>query len=255
MAKLDLLVMPSAVSPPLDTPFQALTDANIRLRQTVRAVTRWERMSRRHGFQILVVDNTGFADKITSSLPSRVRNNPLVRVVDVEPASVEDTARGKGASETKTLIKALELAELPDQAIVAKVNARYFTTNGCFLVEQLSEDFDFSAWLRPKLDSVDTTFYVARAGYLKMLLPKIYIATDDLKEIFVENLYASNTLKDSQCTFERLNYCPAIKGQSGTTGSVASPFNEFRLVSILVRTREALRKKLPFLKPKYQRGR
>jgi hypothetical protein len=245
--------MPSAVAPSLNTPFQALTDPSIRLRQTVRAVRKWHKIAEKYQFEIVVADNTGYGDQIRGALPSKYFKSGLLHIIDVPLLSEQDVERGKGAGETLTLIKALEFANVTNHSIVAKVNARYFTTNGIYLVNQLSEEFDFAAWPRPKLDSVDTTFFVGSGAFLSSIFQKVYADTNDIEQKFVENLYADYSIRDSKCRFERLSYIPAIKGQSGTTGSEASPFNEARLVSLLVRLREYLRKSLPFIRPKYQR--
>ena len=87
-----------------------------------------------------------------------------------------------------------------------------------------------------------------------MAFKYVYQETDDLKENFVENLYADYTIRNQDCRFIRFNYCPAIKGQSGTTGSKASPLNEFRIVSVVVRLRKMIRKTMSIIKPSYQRG-
>lgn len=254
MAKLDALLMPSAVAPSPDTPFQALVDPRIRLSQTVKAINFWVRKAHALNFKIMVVDNTNFAKEIRSALPKKTLNSSLLEIHDVPPLSPQDVLRGKGAGETSTLMAGLALLDLQVDSIVAKVNARYIATNGLYLIEELEENFDFAAWPRPRLDSVDTTFFVGRVGFLGDAFKYVYEKTDDLKENFVENLYADFSIRNQDCRYIRFNYCPAIKGQSGTTGSKASPLNEFRIVSIVVRFRKLIRKTLSIIKPSYQRG-
>lgn len=254
MARLDALIMPSAVAPSSNTPFQALVDPKIRLKQTIKAVNYWVKLAEKYDFAVLVVDNTNYRTQILNSLPPRTAKSPKLTVIEVPPISPQDTKRGKGAGETSTLIAGLEYLALPDEAIVAKVNARYINTNGMFLLEELDDLFDFAAWPRPHLESVDTTFFAGKVAYLRQAFDYVYRETDDLREKFVENLYADFSIRNTKCNFVRFNYSPAIKGQSGTTGSTASPFNEFRMVSFLVRSRKKLRIILSFIKPKYQRG-
>ena len=254
MARLDALIMPSAVAPSPDTPFQALTDPITRLSQTVKAVSYWVKLAEKRNFQVLVVDNTNYAHAIRNSLSSKISASTKLQIIDVPPISENDIRRGKGAGETSTLIAGLSFLNLPPEANVAKVNARYITTNGYFLIDELEDDFEFAAWPRPHLDSVDTTFFVGKANYLERAFAFVYEETNDLQEKFVENLYADYSIRNPQCNYVRFSYCPAIKGQSGTTGSNASPLNEFRMVSILVRVRKSLRLALHFIKPKYQRG-
>lgn len=254
MARIDALIMPSAVAPSPSTPFQALVDPKIRLSQTKKAIRYWVKLAEKHDFRVLVVDNTGYAQKILLTLDKRISTSSKLNVIDVPPVSEFDVKRGKGAGETSTLIAGLNHLNLPEQSLVAKVNARYITTNGLFLINELDEGFDFAAWPRPYLDSVDTTFFVGRAGFLSKIFSYVYAETDDLKEKFVENLYADFSIRNDNCRYVRFNYCPAIKGQSGTTGSHASPLNEYRMVSNLVRFRKFTRSVLYFIKPKYQRG-
>jgi len=254
MARLDALIMPSAVAPSPNTPFQALVDPKIRLSQTVKAISYWVNLAEKHNFNVLVVDNTKFATQIIQSLKAQISTSSKLHVVDVPLVSDLDIQRGKGSGETSTLIAGLKLLNLPGTANVAKVNARYITTNGLFLLEELCENFDFAAWPRPHLDSVDTTFFAGKVDFLEKAFAYVYAETDDLKEKFVENLYADFSIRNSDCRYVRFNYSPAIKGQSGTTGSNASFLNEFRLVSNLVRIRKLARKSLHFIKPKYQRG-
>jgi hypothetical protein len=254
MARLDALIMPSAVAPSPNTPFQALVDPKTRLAQTVKAVTFWVKIAQRQNFHVLVVDNTSYANEILKALPVRISKSSNLSVIDVPSISEQDVKRGKGAGETSTLRAGLAYLNLPDNAVVAKVNARYIVTNGLFLIEELEYDFDFAAWPRPRLDSVDTTFFAGKVSFLKNAFDYVYRETDDLREKFVENLYAQYSIHNSDCIFLRFNYSPAINGQSGTTGSTASALNEFRMVSALVRVRKKFRKTLKILKPKYQRG-
>jgi hypothetical protein len=254
MAKLDALLMPSAVAPSPSTPFQALVDPGIRLAQTIKAVQYWVCKAERFDFKVLVVDNTNYADQIRQNLPKRFARSAHLEIADIPPISTSDVTRGKGAGETSTLIAGLKLLDLPPGSIVAKVNARYITTNGLYLLDELSDDFDFAAWPRPRLDSVDTTFFAGEVEFLSKTFDFVYQQTDDLKEKFVENLYADISIKNSECRYERFAYSPAIKGQSGTTGSKANPLNEFRVVSFVVRARKASRNALSFIKPGYQRG-
>lgn len=254
MAKLDALLMPSAVAPSPNTPYQALVDPNIRLSQTIKAINYWVPRASRYDFRIMVVDNTNFAEQIKAGLSDRTLKSSQLEIHDVTPLTLEDIQRGKGAGETSTLIQGLELLNLGASANVAKVNARYITTNGLFLIDELENDFDFAAWPRPHLDSVDTTFFVGKAAFLKEAFEFVYEETDDLKEKFVENLYADYSIRNSMCRYQRFNYSPAIKGQSGTTGSKANPLNEFRVVSFVVRLRKTMRNLFSFLKPGYQKA-
>lgn len=240
MAKLDALIMPSAVAPSPDTPFQALVDPKIRLRQTVGAINYWVRRANKYGFKIMVVDNTNFAEQIKDALPKRTLNSPLLQIHDVPQLTLKDIRRGKGAGETSTLIQGLAQLDLPGDAIVAKVNARYKTTNGLYLIDELESDFDFAAWPRPNLESVDTTFFVGKARFLKLAFFHVYEETDDLKEHFVEKLYANYSIRNPECRFQRFSYCPAVIAQSGSTGRKTHPLNESRLVSGLVRSRKLL---------------
>lgn len=237
MAKLNALLMPSAVAPSPDTPFQALVDPHIRLGQTVKAIRYWVRQANRFNFKIMVVDNTNFAEQIKAALPQRTLKSPLLEIHDLPLLSSEDTKRGKGAGETSTLIQGLALLNLPPNANVAKVNARYITTNGTYLIDALTDDFDFAAWPRPRLDSVDTTFFVGKAGFLQHAFSYVYDETDDLRERFVEKLYADYSIRNSECRYQRFNYSPAVIAQSGSTGQKTHPLNESRLVSLLVRYR------------------
>lgn len=254
MARIDALIMPSAVAPPVTTPFQALTDPSIRLRQTLRAIDYWVSIAEKRHFRILVADNTQYANVIKLSLSKKAKESKFLEIIDVPPVSEFDTGRGKGAGETSTLRRALKHLALHDEAVVAKVNARYITTNGIYLLDEIDNIFDFAAWPRPLLDSVDTTFFAGKVKFLREAFDFVYENTDDLKEDFVENLYADFSIRNSTCRFVRFNYCPATKGQSGTTGTYASPLNEFRMVSLLLRVRKRLRRFFSFLKPKYQRG-
>jgi hypothetical protein len=254
MAKLDALIMPSAVAPSAKTPYQALVNPKIRLKQTVKAVRFWTNLAEKLDFQIAVVDNTGFAEAIRLGLPEKARKSEKLKIVDLPPISDTDIARGKGAGETSTLISGLDYLNLDDNAVVAKVNARYITTNGLFLIDEIDSDFDFAAWPRPRLDSIDSTFFAGKVRFLRKAFQFVYAETDDLQEKFVENLYAKYAIGNPECNFVRFNYSPAIKGQSGTTGSKASPLNEFRLVSFVVRFRKKIREAFKFVKPGYQRS-
>jgi len=252
MSKLDVLLMPSAVAPNPDTPFQALTDPDIRFKQTVASIKRWAKLARKYDFTIVVADNTGYASRIEGATNTLLPKHQLL-VIDVPTPTSESTSRGKGAGESESLLFALQKLKLQPESIVAKVNARYYTTNGHFLISEIEEEFDFAAWPRPRLDTVDTTFFAGKAGFLETYIARIAVEVDDLREQFVEVLYADYSIRNTECKFVRLNYAPATLGQSGTTGAVASRWNEARTVSLVVRIRSWIRKKLHFVQPGYKR--
>ena len=240
MSKLDVLLMPSAVAPSPDTPFQALTDPDIRFKQTVASIKRWAKLARKYDFTIVVADNTGYASKIEGATNTLLPRHQLLGIDVPTPTS-------------ESLLFALQKLKLQPELIVAKVNARYYTTNGHFLISEIEEEFDFAAWPRPRLDTVDTTFFAGKAGFLETYIARIAVEVDDLREQFVEVLYADYSIRNIECKFVRLNYAPATLGQSGTTGAVASRWNEARTVSLVVRIRSWIRKKLHFVQPGYKR--
>lgn len=237
MARLDALIMPSAVAPSEMTPHQVLIDPNVRLKQTVQAVSHWVRRAEKQEFRVLVADNTNFGEVIRDSLPKSIAKSKFLRVIDVPPISDFDVRRGKGAGETSTLIAALKDLELPDSTNVAKVNARYKTSNGLYLINKLSNDFDFAAWPRQDLASVDTTFFVGKASFLSEAFEYVYRETDDLAGKFVEILYSNYTIKNPSCKFERFDFSPAVIAQSGSTGAKTHLLGEARLVSSAVKLR------------------
>lgn len=240
MARLDALIMPSAIAPSEKTPHQALVNPKVRLRQTVQAVSHWVRLAEKEEFQVLVADNTNFGEIIRDSLPKRVANSKCLKVIDVPLIDEKDIRRGKGAGETSTLISALTFLDLPGNSNVAKVNARYRTSNGLFLVQRLSDDFDFAAWPRRDLLSVDTTFFVGKASFLTDAFDFVYRETDDLVGNFVELLYSDYSIRNSSCNFERFDFPPAVIAQSGSTGAKTHFFGEARVVSMVVKLRSAL---------------
>lgn len=250
---LDVLLMPSAVAPSPETPYQALLDPKIRFEQTIASVKRWARLARKYGFVIVVADNTGYSSRIEAATINLLPTGQLL-VIDVPTPTAESTARGKGAGESESLLFALQKLKLHPDSIVAKVNARYYTTNGYFLISEIDTDFDFAAWPRPQLDTVDTTFFAGKAGFLEKYIARIAVEVDDLREQFVEVLYADYSIRNADCAYVRFNYAPATLGQSGTTGAVASRWNEARTVSLVVRLRAWVRKKLHFVQPGYKRG-
>jgi hypothetical protein len=253
MSKLDVLLMPSAVAPSVDTPYQALLDPGIRFKQTIASIKRWAKLARKYDFIIVVADNTGYSSRIEAATLNLLPTGQLL-VIDVPTPTAESTSRGKGAGESESLLFALHKLRLSPETIVAKVNARYYTTNGYFLLSEIEHEFDFAAWPRPQHDTVDTTFFAGKASFLEKYIARIAVEVDDLREQFVEVLYADYSIRNADCEFVRFNYAPATLGQSGTTGAVASRWNEARTVSLVVRTRSWIRKKLHFVQPGYNRN-
>lgn len=237
MARLDALIMPSAVAPSPDTPHQALIDPNVRLKQTVKAISHWVKRAERGNFQVLVVDNTKYGDVIRESLPKRVANSKKLRIIDIPPVGIEDIRRGKGAGETSTLIAALAELNLPGESYVAKVNARYKTSNGLYLISKLSDEFDFAAWPRRDFSSVDSTFFVGKVSFLTSAFEYVYRETDDMAGKFVEILYADYSIRNPQCSFERFDFTPSVIAQSGSTGDKTHFLSEARVVSMVIKFR------------------
>ena len=161
MSKLKALLMPSDVAPTSNTPFQALVEPTIRLRQTIAAVEYWVR-----------------------------RANKL----------------------------------------------------------------NFVAWFRSQLDTIDTTFFLGKAKFLQRAFGYVHRETDDLNEKCDDILYEDYSIRNIKCAFQRRIYSSAIKGKWSTTGSKASPLNDFRRVSRVLRTRKTNWRLLSCIKPGYQRG-
>jgi hypothetical protein len=193
---------------------------------------------------VLVLDNTKFAGEIEANISKKFLHSPFLEIRDIPQLSTHDIARGKGAGETLTLLEGLKILEMPSDAIIAKVNARYITTNGLYLIDQLDDSFDFAAWPRPHLDSVDTTFFAGKAGFLQEAFKFVYAETDDLRQKFVEKLYADFSIRNPDCNYQRFSYSPAIIAQSGSTGQKTHRFNEVRMVGDFVRFRERVVKSI-----------
>jgi hypothetical protein len=87
------------------------------------------------------------------------------------------------------------------------------------------------------------------------VLPEIANGTDDLKGIYVENLYSQWCLWGNRGGFARFDHEPGILGQSGTTGTQLSVLSESVLVGYLVKFRRLLRTKLSWIQPSYTKKR
>jgi hypothetical protein len=99
---------------------------------------------------------------------------------------------------------------------------------------------DFVTRFRPQLDTVETTFFLGKAKFLQRAFGYVHGETDDLNEKCDELLNEDYSIRNIKCAFQRVVYSSAIKGQSCTTGSNASPLNEFRRVSTVFRTRRTI---------------
>jgi hypothetical protein len=75
---------------------------------------------------------------------------------------------------------------------------------------------------------------------------------EQINEKCDENLYVDYSIRNTECAYQGVNYSSEIKDQSGVTRSKASLFNEFRILSTVLRTRKASRRLLSFVKPGYQ---
>jgi hypothetical protein len=233
--------MTSAVEPSNKTPFQALLEPNIRLKQTKKAIRKWLR-STRNSEQILVLgDNTGWADRIARHFPGPILEGRL-KIIDVDKPSLITVEKGKGSAEAITLLTMLKVVGAPNDSFVAKINARYFCNNWKFLSDRIEEKSDFAAWPSNHLDSIDSRFFVCKAGLLSQILPNVVAETDDISGKYAEMLYAKYSINIPSVKFQRFDYPPAIEGYSGTSGKKISGLGEYRTVSILVRLRLKLYK-------------
>ncbi len=113
---------------------------------------------------------------------------------------------------------------------------------------------DFVTWFRPQLDTVETTFFLGKAKFLQRAFGYVHGETDDLNEKCDGILYEDYSIRNIECAFQRVIYSSVIKGQSCTTGSKASPLNEFRRVCTVLRTKKTIWRLLSCIKPGYQRG-
>jgi hypothetical protein len=113
---------------------------------------------------------------------------------------------------------------------------------------------EFVTRFQPQLDTVETTFFLGKAKFLQRAFGYIHGETDDLNEKCDELLNEEYSIRSMKCAFQRVVYSSAIKGQSCMTGSNASPLNEFRRVSTVLRTKKNIWRLLSCIKPGYQRG-
>lgn len=248
------MLLPSAIKPPIDMPFLTLRNESHRLSQTVKALKYWSRYQNRKDFELVVIvgDNTGAAKLIEEKSRNFFSEGNLI-VLDVPVPDSEVVARGKGAAETAALMFMLENYDFSEDVVVGKMTGRQVCSNAIDLFLSLETLPNFAAWPRPNLESVDSRFYLGSARYLKSVLPVIFRETDDLKGIFVEDLYAKYGIWENRGGFELFKHEPAILGQAGTTGTKLSKFSEANLVAMLVRLRKWLRVHLPFIQPSYMR--
>ena len=238
MAILNYLLMTSAVAPSDKTPYQVLLDPEIRFNQTLVATNKWLRLARRHDFHIILADNSGWASKLAAQIPRKDLNNGVISIVDLPRPSEEILRRGKGAAEAETILLTLQQYGFEDSRNIAKVNARYFATNGMYLVKSVDEPFQFAAWPGERLASIDSTFFLSKMDFLKDLCSKLVSEIHDASGDYFEIVSARHTIQNNSCDFQMFPYSPAIAGQSGTTGSSRSRWSEGRMVSNLVRLRK-----------------
>lgn len=249
-----ILLLPSAIRPPSAMPYLTLRNDAERLKQTIRALKYWSRYQNRNDFEFIVIvgDNTGAANAIREKAENFFSRGNLI-VMDVPSPDSQTIARGKGAAETASMLYMLGNFEYRTTDFVGKMTGRQRCSNAIDLFLSLEGHPNFSAWPRPDLKTVDSRFYIGTPQYLTEMLPMIYRETDDIKGIFVEELYATYGIWGNKEGFELFKHEPAILGQAGTTGTKLSPFSEANMVGMLVKSRKWLRSKLGFIKPSYKR--
>ena len=247
-----VLLLPSAVKPPETIPYLTLRNEDERLDQTIKALKYWSKYQNRKDFELQVVigDNTGFAEVI-SQKASKFYSPGKLTVIDVPSPSEEVVCRGKGAAETAAMQFMLEKFTFQAGDLVGKMTGRQICSNAVDIFLALEGEPHFAAWPRPNLESIDSRFYLANPLYLSELLKSVFLETDDLKGIFVEELYARFGLWNNRSGFELFKYEPAILGQAGTTGTKLSRLSEANMISKLVKVRKWLRTNISVIQPSY----
>jgi hypothetical protein len=174
-------------------------------------------------------------------------------VLDVPTPSEETIIRGKGAAETAAMQFMLENFSFQLDDVVGKMTGRQICSNAIDIFLALESTPSFAAWPRPNLESIDSRFYLANPIYLRELLKSVFAETDDMKGIFVEELYARFGLWNNRTGFELFKYEPAILGQAGTTGTKLSSLSEANMIAKLVKIRKWLRANISIIQPSYVR--
>jgi hypothetical protein len=248
------ILLPSAVEPPSLTPYLVLRDKSTRFQQTIKALAFWSKLQKLDFYDIKVVigDNTGWSERLFQKAKHRYQEGKLISIEVPQPDD-EVILRGKGAAETEALIHMLKSVEIFDDAIIIKMTARQYCVNAIDLLYRFPQTAEFSAWPRQFLESIDSRFFIARAGYLRTMLPKIASEANDLNGVFVENLYAKYCIWGNKNGYARFDHEPGILGQAGTTGTQLSILSEAVLVGYLVNFRRFLRTRLSWIQPKYAR--
>ena len=249
-----VLLLPSAIKPPTEMPYLTLRNDKVRLMQTIRALRYWSRYQDRDDFEfkVIVGDNTGSANLIREKAQKYFSEDNLI-VMDVPIPDPQTIARGKGAAETSSMLFMLNNFEFLNTDYVGKMTGRQTCANAIDLFLSLERLPNFSAWPRPDLKTVDSRFYIGSAEYLKQILPIIYSETDDVRGLFVEELYATYGIWGNREGFELFRHEPSILGQAGTTGTKLSSFSEANMVATVVKMRNWLRAHLTFIQPSYKR--
>ena len=236
MADVRYILMSSAVEPSNKTPFQVLIEPKIRFKQTQKAIRKWLRSTKKDGQILVLGDNTGWAKSIAQSFPGPIADGRL-QIIDVAKPNLDTVGKGKGSAEAFTLLTMLDTIRPPKDAFVGKINGRYYCNNWKFLTERIDQNTDFAAWPSSNLDSIDSRFFVSKAGILMLILQNVASETDDVSGNYAEMLYAKYSITSPNVKFQRFDYSPAIEGYSGTSGDKISWLGEYRTVSVFVRFR------------------
>ncbi|MCC8908126.1 hypothetical protein [Curtobacterium sp. GD1] len=216
-----------------------VTDPTIRLRQYQDALKHWVEAARQQDAGVIIVETSGF-ERSTFLSEVAPDDRAAIQYVNYEP-SAEVVDRGIGYIEWSAIRYAIDSNEFDGADTVYKVTGRLVVTNPGQVFGKLASD---GVRLRTRIDGSHSDTRVLGAS-VRMWQEVILPAAEDVdyeRRIEIEHCVAARirfarTIRKVKVS--RFPRRPLFAGQSGTNGSVYSPW-KVALQGLLVRPLEPL---------------
>jgi len=218
------LILTSAIKPSHDTPFLKHVDEKSRLKETLICLAKWNKISKRHNFDCILVDNTLKEEELRRRIP--IEFFPDVQVLAAPPLTKKELEKGAGFGELMSLKYAISALSVENNCLIIKSNARYFIRNFDNLFSFVDKYNKIFFYTHLRLDRAETKFFVITINHLQSFLKYAEVCVDIQDNIHLESVFADYISLNAYHESILLPIEPVIFGVSGRTGREYKSFSE-----------------------------
>jgi len=218
------LILSSAIKPSLNSPGLRHTNHELRLKETLICLKKWQRIAKTNNLDCILVDNTYSELELKSKIPNSLF--PNLQLLSAPAVSKLELRRGAGYAELRSLQFITSILNLNSDSLIIKCNARYYIRNFQNLFSFVDNYNKIYFYTNLRVDRVETKFFISTFEHLKNFLEFAEDKVGLQPNTHLENLLAKYINLYAFNESIALPIEPVIFGTSGHTGQKYRIINE-----------------------------